>query len=218
MKNKSDLKVSIVGLGTIGKVLAQNLVKNGREVMVSDRDLNKSKGFAKELGNLAKPLSIEEAIQNSDIIIPAIWFSAFGDFFEQNADSLKGKIIVDPSNPIAPNDKGGFDKIIPENESAGVINANALPSGARLVKALGTLGAASLEHKANSTPDKQVLFYALDDEKIKREIEMLIEDTGFSPVGVGDISQSIRIEVFGDLHEFGPLGKTVDTEEALSLV
>jgi predicted dinucleotide-binding enzyme len=48
--------------------------------------------------------------------------------------------VIDPSNPIAPNEKGGFDKIIGENESAGLINAAILPNGAKLAKALGTLG------------------------------------------------------------------------------
>jgi 8-hydroxy-5-deazaflavin:NADPH oxidoreductase len=37
-------------------------------------------------------------------------------------------------------------------------------------------------------------------------------------VPVGGISQSIRIEVFGDLHEFGKLGKLVTAKEASALV
>jgi hypothetical protein len=38
--------------------------------------------------------------------------------------------------------------------------------------------------------------------------------SGFSPVSVGGIDKSIRIEVGGDLHEFGGLGKLVPVEEA----
>ncbi len=44
-------------------------------------------------------------------------------------------------------------------------------------------------------------------------IEELIRDNGFEPIRVGGIDQSIRIEVFGDLHEFGALGKTVTVSE-----
>jgi hypothetical protein len=33
---------------------------------------------------------------------------------------------------------------------------------------------------------------------------------------IGHLDQSIRIEVFGDLHEFGGLGKTVSLAEANS--
>ena len=45
------------------------------------------------------------------------------------------------------------------------------------------------------------------------KIEELIQDSGFEPVRVGGIDQSIRIEVFGELHEFGALGKTVTRAE-----
>ncbi|HEY0791913.1 MAG TPA: NAD(P)-binding domain-containing protein [Chthoniobacterales bacterium] len=41
---------------------------------------------------------------------------------------------------------------------------------------------------------------------------------GFSPVSVGGIDQSIRIEVGGDLHEFGKVGKLVSAQEAEALV
>jgi len=131
---------------------------------------------------------------------------------------LQGKIIVDPSNPIAPNDKGGFDKIIGEMESAGVINASVLPKGAKLVKALGTLGVASLAKASNQKPEPTILFYANDDISINKAIEQLIRDMGFEPFRIGKLDQSIRIEVFGDLHEFGALGKTVTKSEATTYV
>ena len=123
--------------------------------------------------------------------------------------NLQGKIIVDPSNPIAPDEKGGFKKIIGENESAGEILSSLLPKNAKLAKALGTLGVASLAGAAFQKPEPAVLFYATDDTSINAEIEQLIRDNGFEPVRIGGIDQSIRIEVFGDLHEFGALGKTV---------
>jgi len=58
------------------------------------------------------------------------------------------------------------------------------------------------------------LFYATDDISINADIEELIRDNGFAPVRVGELDQSIRLEVFGDLHEFGALGKTVTASEA----
>jgi hypothetical protein len=35
---------------------------------------------------------------------------------------------------------------------------------------------------------------------------------------IGGLDQSIRIEVFGDLHEYGALGKTVTVQQALEQV
>jgi 8-hydroxy-5-deazaflavin:NADPH oxidoreductase len=211
MSQKS--KVAIIGLGNIGSAVASNLVKAKRPVIVADRTFAKAEELAKKLGSLAQPAEIPAAIKEADIIVLAIYFNPIQEFLKQYASELEGKIIVDPSNPIAPAEGGGFKKIISENESAGQILSTQLPKGVRLAKALGSLGAATLGNAAHQTP-ANVLFYATDDTSINTEIEELIRDNGFEPVRFGGIDQSIRIEVFGDLHEFGALGKTVTLAEA----
>ncbi|WP_428668427.1 NADPH-dependent F420 reductase [Runella sp.] len=214
MQTTSASKIAVIGLGTIGQVVATNLVKNNRSVIVADRNLEKADSLAAQLGSLAQPASLSDAIKEADIVVLAVWFSAIKEIFYQYESLFQGKTVVDPSNPIAPNEKGGFDKIVGENESAGQINASLVPKGAKLAKALGTLGAASLANAANQTPESAVLFYATDDESINAEIEQLIRDNGFEPLRVGGLDESIRIEVFGDLHEFGALGKVVTLAEA----
>jgi predicted dinucleotide-binding enzyme len=77
-----------------------------------------------------------------------------------------------------------------ENESAGEILSALLPKDARLAKALGTLGAASLANAAFQKP-ANVLFYATDDTGINKTIEELIQDNGFEPLCIGSIDQSI---------------------------
>jgi 8-hydroxy-5-deazaflavin:NADPH oxidoreductase len=211
MSQKS--KVAVIGLGHIGGTVASNLVKGNRPVIVADRTFAKAEELAKQLGSLAQPAEIPAAIKEADIIVLAIYFNPIQEFLKQYASELEGKIIVDPSNPIAPAEGGGFKKIIGENESAGQILSTQLPKGAKLAKALGTLGAATLGSAAHQTP-ANVLFYATDDTSINTEIEELIRDNGFEPVRPGGLDQSIRLEVFGDLHEFGALGKTVTLAEA----
>jgi predicted dinucleotide-binding enzyme len=63
-----------------------------------------------------------------------------------------------------------------------------------------------------------VLFYASDDQGAGNVVAELIKASGFAPVRVGGINQSIRIEAFGDLHEFGKLGKLVTAKEASALL
>lgn len=207
------LKVAVIGLGNIGTVVATNLVKGNRSVIVADRSIDKATAFAQKSGGLAQPASIADAIKAADIIVPTIWFDAIKELFNTYATELQGKIIIDPSNPIAPDEKGGFKKIIDKDLSAGEILAALLPKNGTLVKALGTLGAASLASASFQKP-AYVLFYANDDTSINSDIEQLIRDIGFEPVRVGGLDQSIRIEVFGDLHEFGALGKTITLAEA----
>ena len=209
-------KVAVIGLGNIGKAIAGDLVNNSHEVIVASRNNEESTDFAQQSNGFAQSMDIDQAINEADIVIPAIWFGAFKEFFNDHGDILKNKIIVDVSNPIAPDGNGGFKKIIGEKESAGELNRSALPQGAKLVKAFGTLGAGNLAGASNGNPEKAVLFYASDDSSIDRDIEKVIENAGFDPLKVGGIDQSIRIEVFGDLHEFGALGKTVSLSEAKS--
>jgi predicted dinucleotide-binding enzyme len=211
-------KVAVIGLGNIGTAVVSNLVKGNRSVIIADKTFEKATDLSQNLGHLAQPATIADAIAQADIIVLAIYFDSIKEFFKTYATELQGKIIVDPSNPIAPDEKGGFKKIIGDDESAGQILATLLPKGAKLAKALGTLGAASLASASFQSPEKAVEFYATDDSSITGEIEELIRDNGFEPLQVGGLDQSIRIEVFGDLHEFGALGKAVTLAEVKEVV
>lgn len=210
---KSKAKVAVIGLGNIGKVVAANLVKGNREVIVASRKIEDAKSLSSQLGTLAKASDIQSAIREADIIVLAIWFNTIQEFLKQHANELQGKIIIDPSNPIAPDGNNGFKKIIGADESAGEIIKSITPKGSILVKAFGTLGAASLEKAAHQWPKASVLFYATDDNSVAGNMEELIQDAGFEAVKVGGIDRSIRLEVFGDLHEFGALGRTVTLAE-----
>ena len=59
-----------------------------------------------------------------------------------------------------------------------------------------------------------MLFYAADAAAAGDLVAGLIRAVGFNPVRVGGLDQSIRIEMFGDLHEFGALGRVVTESEA----
>jgi predicted dinucleotide-binding enzyme len=69
-----------------------------------------------------------------------------------------------------------------------------------------------LAGEAFQNPGK-VLFYASDDASLNSTVEALIKDIGFDAVNIGGIDQSIKMEVFGELHEFGALGKAVTKSE-----
>jgi predicted dinucleotide-binding enzyme len=209
--NKS--KVAVIGTGKIGKVVAENLVNGNRSIIIAARDIEKAKTLSQTLGSQTKPMEIAAAIKAAEIIVMAVWFDSIKELLSEYATELQGKIIIDPSNPIIPDGKGGFNKKIGEKESAGQILAALLPKGAKLVKAFGTLAADSLSKAAHTSP-ANVLFYASDDNSVNDKVEELIRDSGFESLNVGGIDQSIRLEVFGELHEFGGLGKTVTLAQA----
>jgi 8-hydroxy-5-deazaflavin:NADPH oxidoreductase len=212
------MNTAIVGLGNIGGQVALNLIAGGQSVIVADRGPTKAADFAKASGGKARAAPVANAIDEADIIVFAVYFDAIKHLLADYRDKLAGKILVDPSNPVAPDGAGGFKKTIPQEQSSGAILAGLVPAGARLVKAFGSLGAESLKSGARHLPEPYVLFYASDDRDAGNAVAELIQTSGFAPVRIGDISQSIRIEVFGDLHQLGKLGKLVTAKQASALV
>ncbi|MQS99044.1 NADP oxidoreductase coenzyme F420-dependent [Streptomyces jumonjinensis] len=208
---------AIVGLGAIGSRLASGLADGGEPLLLAGRDIEKAQELAGRLGERATAVSTDDAVERADILILSVWFDTIKELIAHYGDRLNGTIVVDPSNPIAPDGKGGFTKTIPKNESSGTVIAGLLPPGARPVKAFGTLMADSLTTAAHRTPHRAVGFYAADDTEAGDAVAGLIRTAGFDPVRVGGIDQSLRIEVFGDLHE-GTLGTIPTAEEARSLL
>jgi predicted dinucleotide-binding enzyme len=210
--------VAIIGTGTIGSTLAAEFAAGGQGFLLAGRDAEGARKIASDLDGYAQAVSVDEAVQRADVLVVAVWLDDFRQLIAQYGGQLAGKVIVDPTNPVGPDGAGGYHKVIGEQESSGQILAGLLPAGARLVKAFGTLSAPSLAASARREPERAVLFYATDDEAAGDLVAGLISAAGFDPVLVGGLDQAIRIEMFGDLHEYGALGRVVTKAEALKAV
>jgi len=211
----SESTVAIIGTGNIGSTLAAEFAAGGQGFLLAGRDAEGARKIAAGLDGYAQAVSVDEAVQRADVLVVAVWLPDFEQFIAQYGGQLAGKVIVDPTNPVGPDGAGGYRKVIGEQESSGQILAGLLPAGARLVKAFGTLSAPSLSAAARREPDRAVLFYAADDDSTGDLVADLIRAAGFDPVLIGGLDQSIRIEMFGDLHEYGALGRVVTETEAL---
>jgi len=214
----SDSTVAIIGTGNIGSRLAANFAAGGQDFLLADRDQQAAQKIASGLGGHAEAVSVDEAIDRAGVLVFAVWPDPFRELITQYGGRLAGKVIVDPSNPVGPDGAGGYRKVIGEQESSGQILAGLLPPGARLVKAFGTLSAPTLSAAARREPERAVQFYATDDAAAGDLVADLIRADGFEPVRVGGLDQSIRIEMFGDLHEYGALGRVVTKSEALKAI
>ena len=213
----SDSTVAIIGTGNIGSRLAANFAVGGQHFLLVGRDQEAAEKLASALDDHAEAVSVDEAIERADVLVFAVWLDAFKQLIAQYGERL-AKVIVDPTNAVGPDGAGGYRKVIGEQESSGQILAGMLPSGARLVKAFGTLSADSLSAAARREPERAVQFYAADDDAAGDLVAELIRTGGYEPVRVGGLDQSIRIEMFGDLHEFGALGRVVTKSEALAAI
>jgi 8-hydroxy-5-deazaflavin:NADPH oxidoreductase len=214
------MATAIIGVGQIGSAVARNLVQGGEDVVLAAKDEEHAAKLASELGDRARPASVEDAIAEADAVVLAVWLDTIKELIPSLGDTLNGKLIVDPSNPIGFDENGQVQRSLPDDQSAGSVVASLLPAGAHYVKAFGTLSAKSLASAANRSPRRAVLFYATDDDLAAGSVVELIDAAGFDPVRAGGIDDAQRLEVpGGDLHENGGLdGTLLDVDEARAAI
>src|SRR3989442_2867927 len=130
------MTTAIIGTGNIGKAVARHLVEGGERVLLAAHDESHARALANELGELASATSVEEAITDADVVVFAVWLDTLKDLVARHADLLRGKVVVDPSNPIARDANGGGVPAPPHDPSSGSVVAPLLPAPARFAKAL----------------------------------------------------------------------------------
>lgn len=213
------MTTAIIGIGNIGGTVARELAAGGEAVVLSATDHAAVQKLASEIGaNATAAKDNRDAVQRADAVVLALWLDPMPGVIDEVADLLPGKVVIDPSNPVAYSTDGQVSRTLPEGQSAGEVVSGLLPQGARYVKAFGTMSAPMLGSGANREP-RTVLFYASDDDTAAPEAERIIRTAGFEPVRAGGVAASIRIEVGGDLHAFGGLnGRMVNRDEAESLL
>jgi predicted dinucleotide-binding enzyme len=214
------MTTAIIGVGQVGSALARHLVRGGEHVVLAARDGSHAALLTEELGPLATSASVSQAIADADTVVFAVWLDTLAALVAENAGLLKGKVVVDPTNPIKLDGNGALVRSLPEDQTSGSVVAGLLPPEAHYVKAFGSLGAPSLAASANRSPRRAVLFYATDDAQAVGAVERLILAAGFDPVQVGGLKDVARIEMpGGDLHQGGGLkGALLDADQARAAV
>ena len=213
------MATAIIGIGNIGKAVATHLTDGGETVVLAADNEANAQQLAKELGRGTSAASVAEAIDQADTVIFAVWLDVIKQLVAEHVARLVGKVVVDPSNPITVAPDGTYPRTLPDGVSSGSVIDDLLPSGVHFVKAFGTIAADALADSANRSPERAVLFYATDDDVAGATAERLISTAGFDPIKAGGLDQAIRIEMFGDLHQFGGLdGKLITVAEAQALL
>jgi 8-hydroxy-5-deazaflavin:NADPH oxidoreductase len=208
------MATAIIGTGGLGSVIAHQLASGAERLRLASADIQSARTLAGEIGRAAVvAVDNRDALQGADAVVLALRFSALKGVIDEVADSLAGKVVVVPSNPLSTDAQGNVSRVLPEGQSSGEVVAGWLPAGARLAMAFGTMSADLFASSGNRFPERAVLFYATDDDRAGEEVERLIRVAGFDPVKVGGIEQSGRLEVGGDLHDL-----VIGPAEARSLV
>jgi predicted dinucleotide-binding enzyme len=188
-------KIGIIGSGNVGKALAKGFIKYGYEVMIGSRDKSKLDEWNGKLESKVNTGSFAEAAGFGEIIVLAVKGSAAKEAMELGgANNLKGKTIIDTTNPIAaePPVNGVLKYFSDINHSLMEDLQTAFPE-AHFVKAFNSIGNAYMVN-----PDfagiKPSMFICGNNEEAKTEVGSILDLFGFEVEDMGTAEAARAIE------------------------
>lgn len=181
--------IAIIGLGNMGKGLASRL-SGKADLVLGVRD----PAAAADLATFGAPVTTaQNAAAQADVVILALPYTEALKFAANPA--LKGKIVVDISNPVKPDYSG---LTLGHSSSAAEEIQKAAPD-AKVVKAFNTIFAGLFAAPAASTAGVPV-FVAGNDEAAVATVAKLAEDAGFKAETVGGLDGAQLVEPVGMLN------------------
>ena len=187
-------KIGIVGSGHIGGNLGVMLAKAGYEVFFSSRHPGMLKDLIKFAGPKARAGSVSDAIAFGDVIVLSLPLKAVPELGTEIKNALKGKIVIDTSNPYPERDGIIAEEARKEPGGMGTFVARLLP-GARIVRAFNSVYYADLKKTFNKRGEKIGIPISSDDQEGLNVAGELVERAGLEPVVVGGLNTSKLFDV-----------------------
>lgn len=185
------MKIAFVGYGQVGAPLADHLQRIGHEVTLAAKDPTSDsvrKALARNAGlGMAAP---KDAVRDAEVVFLATPFQANEAAVTAIADELRGKILVDCTNPVGPNLSHGLN-----NAQSGSAMVQALVPDAKVVKAFTIYGFENFEDSSYPAYDvRPVMMYCGEDAAAKTIVGDLIRQLGWEPLDVGGLNQALHLE------------------------
>ena len=180
----AKMKIGIIGSGRVGSAIGGAWIKAGHEVMFSSLDLEADKKLAASLGSGARAGTTREAAAFGTVLLVSVPYAALPGVGKDLGDMIKGKVIIDTSNPIVARD--GDMAVAAREKGAGIASKEFLP-GARIVRAFNAIGAARMAEAASKS-ERVGMPIAGDDPDAISVASTLVRDVGYEPVLVGTLA------------------------------
>ena len=189
-KGEIDMRIGIVGAGSMGGILGRHLVKLGHHVSISNsRGPESLTALAAEIG--ARPVAVADAARAGEIVILAIPTKAVLDLAALFANVPDSAVVVDTGNYHPELRDGRIDAI-----ERGMLDSRwvAQQLGRPVIKAFNNIYAKSLLEKGvpKGTTGRIALSVAGDPSDARSAVLRLVDDLGFDPVDGGDLDDSWR--------------------------
>ena len=188
------MKIGILGSGSVATTLGAGFVKHGHEVMLGTRDAAKLADFAKETPK-AKIGSFADAAKFAEVVVLAVKGTVAESAIQlAGAANLKGKPVIDATNPIAdaPPDQGVLKYFTDMNKSLMEILQAKVPD-AHFVKAFNSVGSAAMVNPSFKG-GKPTMFIAGNDAAAKTTVTTILEQFGWESEDLGPAAAARAIE------------------------
>jgi predicted dinucleotide-binding enzyme len=204
------MKIAVVGTGVAGYEIGSKLVALGHDVMMGSRSATHEKAveWVKRTGSKASQGTFADAAAFGEIAFNCTNGEGAVAAVQAGAASLKGKIVIDITNPL--DFSRGFPPALTfrGEDSLGEQIQRAVPD-AKVVKSLNTVNCKVMVNPALVKGDHDV-FVGGNDAGAKAEVTRILRDWfGWkSVVDLGDITTSRGVEGYLLLwvRLFGPMG------------
>ena len=188
-------KIGILGSGVVGQVLADGFLKYGYEVKIGSRDTSKLADWKAKAGTKGSVGSFSDAATFGEIIVLAVKGLIAMDALKlAGEDNLKGKTIVDATNPIddkAP--ENGVIRFFTNLDESLMERFQKVYSKANFVKAFNSVGNPMMVN-----PDykgiKPSMFICGNDEQAKNEVKHILDLFGWETEDMGKVEAARAIE------------------------
>lgn len=198
------MRIGVIGSGSLGGTVGRAWVRAGHQVMFSSRNPEELKAMAESLGPLASVGTPQQAAAFGEVVLTALPYSALPAIGRDLAPQLRGKIVIDASNPTLWNDPVLMRQA--SRDGVGATSAKLLP-GTRLVRAFSAVNATAIAASSEGRRGTLAIPIASDDQAALAVVSQLVRDARCAPVITGNLASS---RVFED----GTPIDEADTDEA----
>jgi predicted dinucleotide-binding enzyme len=185
------MKIAFIGCGNVGAPLADHLQRAGHDVTIAtsgDASESVKKALARNVGLRSAPA--KDAVGTAEVVFIATPYAATQGALANVAEQLKGKILVDCTNPIGPGLSHGL-----ESKQSGSQKMQADHPETKVIKAFTIYGFENFESSAYPKYDvKPAMMFCGDDDAAKAVAAGLIAQLGWEPVDVGGLEQALHLE------------------------
>jgi predicted dinucleotide-binding enzyme len=188
-----DMKIAIIGAGNVGRALGDAWARKNHDVIYGVRDPDNAKHKTAGVG--ARTKSLKDAAAFAEVVVLATPWQAT-EAVCRELDGLKGKIVLDCTNPLAMGPEG-LELALGFSQSGGERVQSWCP-GASVFKTLNQVGFEVMA-EASAWPERPVMFVAGDEAAAKPQVLGLVRDLGFEAVDAGPLKTARLLEPYAML-------------------